>query len=191
MTDPASNHTADGSPPAVCARVHAWETLLLAWDRIEEKDGGPGVDGVTLDDFELRLDEELQALGRNLRDLTYRPQPLLRAAMPKPGGGTRMLAIPTVRNRVLHGLQLSLDAEKTGSPTSIAGSAEPPPMTAEPHAEAAGARAACDERAVRRHGPGEGPRGRACRRWARKPGAAGIRPGDASGDTAGAVGDEH
>jgi retron-type reverse transcriptase len=74
--------------------------LLLAWDRVEENEGGPGVDGVTLDDFELRLDEELQALGRDLRDHVYHPQPLLRALMPKPSGGTRGLAIPTVRDRV-------------------------------------------------------------------------------------------
>ena len=101
----ASGSTADAASPAFVAttvfpRVHAWETLLLAWDRVEENEGGPGVDGVTLDDFELRLDEELQTLQHNLRDHIYHPQPLLRALMPKPSGGTRVLAIPTVRDRV-------------------------------------------------------------------------------------------
>ena len=87
-------------PGAVFSRIHAWETLLLAWDRVEENEGGPGVDGVSLDDFELRLDEELQTLQRNLQDHLYRPQPLLRALMPKPSGGQRVLSIPTVRDRV-------------------------------------------------------------------------------------------
>lgn len=88
------------TPGVVFPRIHAWETLLLAWDRVEDNEGGPGVDGVSLDDFELGLDEHLQTLGRDLRDHSYRPQPFLRAAMPKPGGGERVLAIPTVRDRV-------------------------------------------------------------------------------------------
>ena len=74
MADPASHYT--GAAP-VFARVHAWETLLLAWDRVEENSGGPGVDGVSLDDFELGLDEHQQTLQRDLRDHIYRPQPLL------------------------------------------------------------------------------------------------------------------
>lgn len=97
MADPASHYT-DAAP--LFPHLHAWQTLLLAWDRVESNEGGPGVDGVSLDDFELRLDEELQALQRNLRDKIYRPQPLLRAAMPKPSGGQRVLGIPTVRDRV-------------------------------------------------------------------------------------------
>ena len=55
------------------ARIHAWETLLLAWDRVEDNEGGPGVDGVLLNDFELGLDEHLQTLQRDLRDHIYRP----------------------------------------------------------------------------------------------------------------------
>jgi retron-type reverse transcriptase len=107
-------------PTVVFPRVHAWETLLLAWDHVEENEGGPGADGVTLDDFELRLDEELQALGRDLRDHVYRPQPLLRALMPKPSGGTRVLAIPTVRDRVAqsaaaeHGYSISQSQASVG-----------------------------------------------------------------------------
>ena len=81
-------------------RVHAWETLLAAWARVEENEGVPGVDGVTLDEFELKLEEHLATLQRDLAARTYRPQPYLRAWMPKPTGGRRPLAIPTVRDRV-------------------------------------------------------------------------------------------
>lgn len=90
----------EAAPDVVFPRLHPWETLLRAWDRVEANEGGPGVDGVSLDDFELRLDEELQTLQRDLRDHNYRPQPLLRASMPKASGGRRLLAIPTVRDRV-------------------------------------------------------------------------------------------
>jgi CRISPR-associated protein Cas1 len=86
--------------PEIFPRVYAWETLLAAWHRVEENEGAPGVDGVTLDEFELRLEEHLTTLQRDLTNRTYRPAPLLRAWMPKPTGGKRPLAIPTVRDRV-------------------------------------------------------------------------------------------
>lgn len=84
----------------VFPRIHAFATLLDAWHHIEDNDGAPGVDGVTLDDFELRVEENLSALGRDLRERLYLPQAFLRASMPKPGGGRRELSIPTVRDRV-------------------------------------------------------------------------------------------
>ena len=88
------------APNPVFPRICAFETLLAAWDRVEDNDGAPGVDGVTLDEFGLRVEEHLEALQRDLRDHLYRPQPLLAASMPKPSGGRRALAIPTVRDRI-------------------------------------------------------------------------------------------
>jgi len=85
---------------AVFPRIHAFETLLAAWARIEHNDGAAGVDGVTLDEFELGLETNLRTLERDLCDRLYRPQPLLAASLPKPSGGRRALAIPTVRDRV-------------------------------------------------------------------------------------------
>jgi retron-type reverse transcriptase len=96
----AGANTTAVAAATVFPRIHAAETLLLAWDRVEENERGPGVDGVSLDDFELRLDEHLHTLQRDLRDHIYRPQPLLRASMPKADGGRRVLGIPTVRDRV-------------------------------------------------------------------------------------------
>jgi retron-type reverse transcriptase len=46
------------------------------------------------------VEEHIEALQRDLRDHLYRPQPLLAASMPKPSGGRRALAIPTVRDRI-------------------------------------------------------------------------------------------
>lgn len=100
MSAPEPGSLESSTLELVFPHIHAWETLLAAWDRVEENEGGPGVDGVTLDDFELGLEEHLQTLQRDLRDHIYRPQPLLRASMPKSDGGRRLLAIPTVRDRV-------------------------------------------------------------------------------------------
>ena len=97
--------TSEGSPliaegRGLFWRVHSWNNLLAAWDRVEGNEGGAGVDGVSLDAFELRLEENLRLLQRDLRQRLYRSQPFLRVWMPKHDGGRRSLAIPTVRDRV-------------------------------------------------------------------------------------------
>jgi retron-type reverse transcriptase len=51
--------------------------------------------------FEQRQDELLERLHKQLREKTYRPAPVKRVAIPKLGGGTRNLGIPSVRDRVV------------------------------------------------------------------------------------------
>jgi RNA-directed DNA polymerase len=59
----------------------------------------PGVDGVTFDDIETSgRDEWLAGLKRALQEKTYRPDPVRRVLIPKPGGGERPLGIPTIRD---------------------------------------------------------------------------------------------
>ena len=82
------------------SRVIHSDTLLTAWERVEENAGAPGVDGISVDVFDATLEEELARLQTALRDHTYRPQPLLRVSIAKPQGGIRALAIPTVCDRV-------------------------------------------------------------------------------------------
>src|SRR5208283_1575222 len=64
--------------------------------------GAPGVDGVTFK----QIDEQgvaawLAGLREELVSKTYRPDPVRRATISKPGGGERPLGIPTIRDRVV------------------------------------------------------------------------------------------
>ncbi len=76
------------------------QNLLAAWEKVEENAGGPGVDGVSVDVFDATVEEAIPRLQDELRNHTYRPQPLLRVTVAKPQGGIRALAIPTVRDRI-------------------------------------------------------------------------------------------
>src|SRR5580700_5446765 len=63
--------------------------------------GAPGVDGVTFATIEASgLEGWLAGLREELVTKTYRPLPVRRAMIPKPGGGERPLGIPTIRDRV-------------------------------------------------------------------------------------------
>jgi RNA-directed DNA polymerase len=64
--------------------------------------GAPGVDGKTFEQIEAEgVEAWLAGLREDLVSKTYRPDPVRRATIPKPGGGERPLGIPTIRDRVV------------------------------------------------------------------------------------------
>ena len=77
--------------------------LKAGFKRVKKNKGSPGVDGVTIAEFESQLNKELSQLKEELESWTYKPSPVRRVEIPKPGGkGMRLLGIPTVRDRVIH-----------------------------------------------------------------------------------------
>lgn len=75
--------------------------LREAFRAAKRNKGAPGIDGVTIEEFGLRLDQELAQLKKELESWKYQPQPVRRVEIPKPTGGVRLLGVPTVRDRVV------------------------------------------------------------------------------------------
>lgn len=83
-------------------KVWRADILAHAYRQARANAGAPGVDGVTFAEIETAGREEwLARLREDLRQRTYRVQPVRRVMIPKPGGGERPLGIPTIRDRVV------------------------------------------------------------------------------------------
>jgi len=78
------------------------ENVLAAYKRVVRNGGAPGVDGMTVDDLMPWCREHWSRVREELLSDRYRPQPVRRVEIPKPGGkGKRMLGIPTVLDRMI------------------------------------------------------------------------------------------
>ena len=77
--------------------------LTASWAKVKSRKGAPGADGVTLAQFEHRLEQEFNLLNGKLSDATFKPAVVRRVEIPKPDGKKRPLGIPTVRDRVAQG----------------------------------------------------------------------------------------
>ena len=77
-------------------------TLKAAWLSVRANGGSAGSDHQSIGSFERDLDANLARLEEELRSGTYRPKPIRRVYIDKPGSkGKRPLGIPAVRDRVV------------------------------------------------------------------------------------------
>ena len=79
----------------------ARENMLAALKRVERNKGAAGIDGIPTEGLREQLRKEWPRIREELLAGIYKPKPVRRVEIPKPSGGTRMLGIPTVMDRLI------------------------------------------------------------------------------------------
>jgi RNA-directed DNA polymerase len=80
--------------------ISKWE-VWEAYERVKANRGAPGVDGCSLEDFEKDLKNNLYRIWNRMSSGSYFPPPVRAVEIPKShGGGTRILGVPTVGDRI-------------------------------------------------------------------------------------------
>jgi len=107
---PGPSEGLDTCPPPSCtgALAHGLMEAVVAADnmrqalkRVRANKGSPGVDGMSVDELKGYLMGAWPQIREALLEGTYRPQPVKRVDIPKPGGGTRQLGVPTALDRLI------------------------------------------------------------------------------------------
>lgn len=75
--------------------------MIRALAAVERNAGAAGVDGMSTRQLRAHLRQHWTQTKASLLEGTYQPLPVRRVDIPKPGGGTRMLGIPTVLDRLI------------------------------------------------------------------------------------------
>ncbi len=82
-------------------RLLSMQVLHDAFKRVKKNKGAAGIDGQSVQDFALDLDNNLAQLLLELKEKRYQAQPVRRVEIDKDDGSKRLLGIPTVRDRVV------------------------------------------------------------------------------------------
>ena len=75
--------------------------MMAAYSRVVSNKGAAGVDNMPVTALKGYLQTEWPRIREELLAGKYHPQPVRKVEIPKPGGGTRMLGIPTVLDRLI------------------------------------------------------------------------------------------
>lgn len=97
----SSRYERSGDDHRLMEQVVGRANALAALKRVKQNRGSPGVDGMTVDDLAPYLVVHWETIREQLLAGSYQPQPVRRQEIPKPGGGTRTLGIPTVLDRFI------------------------------------------------------------------------------------------
>jgi len=107
----------DPAATIVMEEVVRKENLEQALKRVVANKGGPGVDGMRVDELKRYLKTHWPDLKAQLLDGRYKPQPIKAVDIPKPGGGKRRLGIPTVLDRFIQQTILQVMTTPVYDPT--------------------------------------------------------------------------
>ncbi len=86
----------DKLKPFEISKVLVWE----AYRQVKANKGGAGVDRESLEEFDKKLSKNLYKIWNRLSSGSYFPPPVRGVEIPKKQGGTRLLGVPTVSDRI-------------------------------------------------------------------------------------------
>jgi RNA-directed DNA polymerase len=81
----------------VCSR----DNLNRAYKRVKSNKGGPGIDGMSIEALGFHIKSHKEEIISSLLEGRYQPEVIKGVNIPKPKGGTRLLGIPTVLDRLV------------------------------------------------------------------------------------------
>ena len=82
-------------------KVYRPSTLQAAWEQVSGNRGAAGIDRQSIEGFAANAQQYLNELAKDLEEGRYQPQAVRRVEIPKVGGKTRPLGIPTVKDRIV------------------------------------------------------------------------------------------
>lgn len=82
-------------------KVYRPSTLQAAWEQVKANRGAAGIDRQSIEGFAANAERYLNELAKDLEQGNYHPQAVRRVEIPKAGGKTRPLGIPTVKDRIV------------------------------------------------------------------------------------------
>jgi RNA-directed DNA polymerase len=74
--------------------------VVTAYEKVKANKGTYGVDEQSIEDFEKDLKNNLYKIWNRMSSGSYIPKPVRAVAIPKKNGGTRLLGIPSVEDRI-------------------------------------------------------------------------------------------
>lgn len=98
---PGGEEPSGSREPDLIERMLERGNMLRAMQAVIANGGAAGVDGMEVGELRDYLLKQWAGLKEQILNGTYEPRPVRRVDIPKPGGGTRMLGIPTVVDRLI------------------------------------------------------------------------------------------
>src|SRR4029079_3201671 len=98
---PGGEEQSGSREPDLIERMLERAHMLRAMQAVIANGGAAGVDGMEVGELREYLLKHWEGLKEQILNGSYKPKPVRRVGIPKPGGGTRMLGIPTVIDRLI------------------------------------------------------------------------------------------
>ena len=92
-------------------KILSKENLQIAIKKVKQNKGAPGIDKMTVHEFEVWFNQYQEDVISKIMNKQYQPMPVKRVYIPKPNGKERPLGIPTVVDRVIQQAMLQVLTE--------------------------------------------------------------------------------